>query len=274
MTNPGCQRFEGLCTLVAAGAATHEEQDVFKNHLEEGCLACNEAHKEFFEINADWVNQLTPLPPSPLVRERLLTAMTQEAEIIPQKAKGFDLARGVGRSRYKERATWPTIHWPWAIGWAFAALFGILLFSNIQKDRQATQKMEAQLQSLHLAVAEKEAALHLIKTRQTQVVTLGGLAPSPNAAAKVFWNAQANTGLLITFDLPLLPLGKVYQLWAIQDAGPFDAGIFSPDPEGTSTLKIKSIPDPQQPVGLFAITIESEGGSPQPTGEMVLKGTI
>jgi hypothetical protein len=263
--------------LVAAGAATPEEQDFFKNHLDEGCLVCQEASMEFLEVNADWVNQLAPVAPPPAARERLLAAISQEAEIAPQRAKGYDSARGAAtrgrRGAYKERAGGP-IFWPWAIGWAFAAFFGILFFWNVQTHQREAGAISAQLQSLHLTVAEKEEAIRLMETRQTQTVALAGLDPAPDAAAKVFWNAEENTGLLVAFDLPALPTGKVYQLWAIQNAAPIDAGIFSLDQQGKGALKVKSLPDPQQPVTLFAITVEPAGGSPQPTGDLYLKGAV
>jgi len=48
--------------------------------------------------------------------------------------------------------------------------------------------------------------------------------------------------------------------------------VFTPDPRGVGALKVKSLPDPTQTVQVFAITIEPDGGSPQPTGSMYLKG--
>jgi len=254
--------------MVAAGAATPEEHDVFKSHLAEGCSACNDAQQGFLEVNADWVQHLTPIAPSPLIKERLVVAIGQEAEIAPQRPKGYD-KRGRSQTR-----TAPPLLWPWVIGWVFAVLFCILFFWNRQTYYQMTEAMDAQLQSLRLIVAEQEEAMRLMETRQTQTVSLAGLDPAPDASAKVFWNAQENTGLLVAFDLPALPPGKVYQLWATQNAAPIDAGLFSLDQQNKGVLKVKSLPDPQQSVMLFTITVEPMGGSLQPTSDLYLSGTV
>ena len=60
-------------------------------------------------------------------------------------------------------------------------------------------------------------------------------------------------------NLPLAPSDKQYQLWAIVDGKPVDAGIIG-DCNG-GLCKLKNIPK----ASAFAITLEKKGGSPTPT---------
>lgn len=264
MTTLGCERFEEVCALVAVGAALPEEEQALRAHLDEGCPACNAAYRELRETTAHLPKTLTPISPPPTVRLRLLDAIVREAEVTPRTPI-------LQPPKLRRRVL--QIPWPWAAGWALAAALGVMLLWNTNTQREAALRYEDKIHSLRLTLEEKEKALELIQARQTQTVQLAGLPPSPNAFGKVFWNQKANAGVLVAFDLPPLPEGKVYQLWAIQGAVPVDAGVFFPDPEGTAALRVKPLSDPRQTIQLFAITVEPAGGSPQPTGEMYLKGT-
>jgi len=266
MTNLGCDRFEEICTLVAAGAATPEEEHALQAHLAEGCSACTAAHHELREAVGRLAVALTPILPPPSVRARLLDAIQREREVAP----GSPAARLSVQRRYAARLVWP-----WAAGWALALALGIIMIFDLRETQRYASELEGVrhvLEEKEFKLAEAEEALRLVQARQTQLARLAGLSPSPTAFGKVFWNSQANTGILIAFDLPPLTTGKVYQLWAIQGTTPVDAGILSTDPQGTGALKIKPLPDPRKSVQLFAITVEPTGGSLQPTGEMYLKG--
>ena len=61
--------------------------------------------------------------------------------------------------------------------------------------------------------------------------------------------------------MPQPSQGKQYQLWALVDGKPVDAGMV--DANCTTVCKMKNIPKAQA----FAITLEKAGGSPSPTME-------
>jgi anti-sigma-K factor RskA len=77
-------------------------------------------------------------------------------------------------------------------------------------------------------------------------------------AATVFWNIQNKDVYVMVNKLPEPPAGKQYQLWALVDGTPVDAGVL--DPSCTSVCKMKNIPKAQA----FAITLEKEGGNLSP----------
>lgn len=71
-------------------------------------------------------------------------------------------------------------------------------------------------------------------------------------------------------DLPDPGDGKTYELWLVVDDGVAPAGLFTPDDgEVRQVLSVDDI----ETQG-FGITIEPEGGSDQPTGDILFLGTF
>ncbi len=80
---------------------------------------------------------------------------------------------------------------------------------------------------------------------------------TPNVAT-VFWNPKTQQVYLMPNSLPTPAAGKQYQLWALVDGKPVDAGVLSQGCVGA--CKMKQISKAQT----FAITLEQAGGSPTP----------
>ena len=79
-----------------------------------------------------------------------------------------------------------------------------------------------------------------------------------NMDATVFWDSRNKDVYVMAKELPKPNAGKQFQLWAIVDGKPVDAGMISPSCAGV--CKMKNIPRAQA----FAITLENTGGSPTP----------
>jgi anti-sigma-K factor RskA len=103
--------------------------------------------------------------------------------------------------------------------------------------------------------------LSLIQDTSSVLITLKGSPLSPNAAAKVLWNKTSKQVYLGGLaSLPVPSADHQYQLWAIVDGQPVDAGVF--DMENPNILQqLKTIGKAQA----FAVTLEKKGGSPTPT---------
>jgi anti-sigma-K factor RskA len=76
--------------------------------------------------------------------------------------------------------------------------------------------------------------------------------------ATVFWDSKTKDVYLLASSLPATPDDKQYQLWAIVDGKPVDAGVIG---ECNGLCRLSNIPSAQA----FAITLEKKGGSPAPT---------
>lgn len=83
-----------------------------------------------------------------------------------------------------------------------------------------------------------------------------------NYTATVFWNKKTTAVYLVANQLPQAPKGKQYQLWALVDGKPVDAGVLE---DCGNICTAKNIPQAQA----FAITLENEGGSPTPNLEQL-----
>jgi anti-sigma-K factor RskA len=95
-----------------------------------------------------------------------------------------------------------------------------------------------------------------------------GKAPS----LRLYWNRARNIVVIAAFDLPPAPVGRTYQLWAIEKGrAPVSVGVFNSTPTGRAVVTL------QMPAGVkpavSAVTEEPAGGSPQPTQQPFLVGS-
>jgi anti-sigma-K factor RskA len=93
--------------------------------------------------------------------------------------------------------------------------------------------------------------------------------PAPDGKATILWDTRTKDVYLMVGNLPQPQAGMQYQLWAIVDNQPVDAGMLDMD-KGHMMVKMKNIPRAQ----LFAITLEQQGGSPTPKGKMYVMGKV
>jgi len=93
--------------------------------------------------------------------------------------------------------------------------------------------------------------------------------PAPGSMATILWDTRSKDVYLMVNNLPLPQTGKQYQLWAIVDNLPVDAGMLDMS-HGQMMVKMKNIPRAQ----LFAITLEQQGGSATPKGPMYVLGKV
>ena len=88
-------------------------------------------------------------------------------------------------------------------------------------------------------------------------VVLNGTGNAPDKQAVVFWEKSTSKVYVFAGNLSSLDPDQQYQLWALVDGQPVDAGVFN---SGDFT--------PMKEIGAadsFAVTIEQKGGSPTPT---------
>ncbi len=96
-----------------------------------------------------------------------------------------------------------------------------------------------------------------------KTVVLAGVENHPETKAIVFVNKKTKQTYLSVENLPLPPEGKAFQLWAIVDGKPVDAGLCELSKD--SVQKMLVIDNAKA----FAITLEKSGGSKSPTMEQM-----
>ncbi|MEZ5133849.1 MAG: anti-sigma factor [Acidimicrobiales bacterium] len=87
------------------------------------------------------------------------------------------------------------------------------------------------------------------------------------STAQVVWSRQEHRAAVVAGDLRQPGDGSTYELWFVAGEVKHPATLFVPDAQGTvgSTF----VP-PVDDADVLAVTIEPSGGSPQPTGDIVM----
>lgn len=101
-------------------------------------------------------------------------------------------------------------------------------------------------------------------------VDLKGQAETPASAGRAFWSPSR--GLIFHAErLPVLPRGRVYQLWVVTATAPVSAGLLTVGNAGSASFFTALLTNVPKAVAI-AVTIEPAGGAPAPTGPKVLIG--
>jgi len=103
-----------------------------------------------------------------------------------------------------------------------------------------------------------QQSLRLMEDPRMISIKMLGVPGKEQNLATVFWNTQTKEVYVYPNFMEKIPPGKQYQLWAIVDGKPVNAGMIG-DCEGLCKMKVI---DRAQ---AFAVTLEKEGGSETPT---------
>jgi len=138
--------------------------------------------------------------------------------------------------------------------------------------RQEVAKQEHEAARLRGALAQRDEMLTFLRSASVKVVSMNGLENAPGAGAFLLYDHETKKAFFYGFNLPPLPAGKTYQLWAIVDK-PFSAGTFGLDQGRKGRAVVKDLPDLTR-ITKFAVSLEPQGGRPQPTGAIMLAGQV
>jgi anti-sigma-K factor RskA len=108
---------------------------------------------------------------------------------------------------------------------------------------------------------------------QFQVVALANTQNSPSAVGELVMDRSGQYGTLVVDKLADLGSASQYQVWLIRNGERTSGGVFSVNPDGYAALEIHA-PQPLDSYDSIGVSIEPYGGSPAPTGDRVLAGTI
>jgi anti-sigma-K factor RskA len=253
----------GIIESYVLGLASQEESAEF----ERMCAAHSEvrAARNAFELQLEekLLEQKKDLPRE--LKSRIFSEIGMEKEeqshTIPAGKAKPALVPRVGFAKYVAAAS--------LILLAGSVLLNLYLLAQYKKSIAQFKELadsQTQIASTNHLLQTKldsyENALNLMKNPLMAIVKLPGLptSPSPSSMATVYWNTESKDVYLLVNQLPKPVPDKQYQLWAIVDGKPVDAGIFDTE-EGVSFVKLKTI----QKAEAFAVTLEKRGGSETPT---------
>ena len=267
------EKLSELCSIYALGALDGEELREFEAHLKTGCLLCGQQIREYGEMVASIPEALPNVRSSQDLKQRLMARLDQEVPnrgVVDFKSAAKALPAAPGRRR-----GW--FSWACAVAAGLALVVSLTRVSSLNRGlAEQQERLNQQLEQLktlqRLLSAEKEVTQFITKPG-VKVTPLAGTDKSPQAAGQILWSAQEKKALFYASKLPSLPEGKTYQLWIIANNEPFNAGVFSVDPQGNGFLKVPVLSEADK-AQKFAVTLEPAGGVPQPTGDMHLLGSL
>jgi anti-sigma-K factor RskA len=162
---------------------------------------------------------------------------------------------------------------------AFILSLGInfYLFNQLSSTKQRLADATARNQTLanslqvnQLAQSQALAELDVLRNPDNRPIFLDGQEPAPGAAVMVYWNREQKQVHLAVHNLPAPSADQQYQLWAIVDGKPVDAGMLELKQQGPQLQKMKDIAKAEA----FAITLEKKGGNPTPEGKIYVLGKV
>jgi len=246
--------------LWALGALEGEEKRALEAHAR-SCAPCAKELDAARQRVALLALTAPPVTPSPSVKDALMRQVRAE--------RGAPVAGPAIRPR--QRLLWLTP--AFAVAAIVFAGLSAWLWSRDRHDLQRVELLQVRLSALQSRtrdmVASSEATNEILGAPGTVRVPLASQPGGPAGRAGVLYNARLGSAIYVG-QLPPAPAGKSYQLWLVPSSGaPISLGVFSSE-QPTTALTARVTPGLTPKA--FAVTVEPEGGSSQPTGPKVLVG--
>ena len=255
-------RIEELLPFYALDALTEEEKQLVEAYLAEHPEARPEVQSLQSGASA-LPYAVSPVEPPPHVKDALMARVTADSEArerSSQRVASPPVRRGI---RFEDlfrvlSLGAATI----AIVWAFVLNAQVARLRN--EISTLNEQVAAQSQSI------TDLVQNLPQSEQSDVisVSLQSTEDQPRALGQLIANPNDKSAVVVISGLPPLEPGKTYQVWLIGGA-PVSAGLLAVDENGQSVLIITS----EEAIGSFTsvgVSIEPEGGSEQPTGDIVI----
>ena len=224
----------GLAGLYALDALDDLDRRRFEQHLE-SCEDCRQEVAGFVDT-ASALAEAEQRTPPPTLRAGVLAEVGQTRQERPVP----------GARRVRRVAPW--------LAAAAAVMVALALGAGLLRARSDADRL-------------REVAAVLAAPDTVQVPLEGPAGTS----ARFVSSADAGAGVLVASGLDEVPAGRTYQLWFIDSSGPHSAGVFEPDDAGSVRFHTVEMPNGVTTIG---ITEEPSGGSPAPTGDILVAGDV
>jgi len=228
-----------LAAPYALGSLDPDERAGFERHLET-CASCRAEVQSFREVSG--------------LLARGVAHATPPAEL---------------RARVLRHARRPRVFTPWLA----AAAVVLAMLGGFGYWRAANEARVLRTR-LDVAQTQLDSTKYVVAALLDSSVAITDLAATGKAPSmRLYWNRARNIVVVAAFDLPPAPAGRTYQLWAIaKGRAPVSVGTFNSSPSGRAMITLQ-MPAGVQPE-VSAVTEEPAGGSPQPTQQPFLVGSL
>jgi len=252
--SPLPENWQELMAGYALGDLSSEEAELLQRLLTENPDLTSEVD-QFQEVLALMPYALPEPEPPPRLRDTILSQAQAD-----QKPVGIFREQRSPSQKPRKNVPWKTI------GGAIAALVLITLAVDNYRLRQQTQQNQLTIGQLQQTVNTNAALATALQQPNAQLYALAGTEKTSGSLVVV----PAQNQVTMVNDLPPLPKGKVYRLWAIaaNATQPTYCGEFDAQPIATWSAPEAAC---SKNVAQMLITAELAIDPPIPKGELVMK---
>ena len=143
---------------------------------------------------------------------------------------------------------------------------------EVERLRAQIEEKEKELVLLYKTASPTDETLAMLQSASVRVIPLANTDAAKGADGLILYDAARGKAFLYAFNMPALPRGMVYQLWAITTK-PVSAGTFRTDTGRKGRHFVRRLPG-RSSITRFDISIEPAGGKSQPTGVIYLHGSL
>ncbi|MCE3075813.1 anti-sigma factor [Chryseobacterium gwangjuense] len=252
----------GIIESYILGLASPEEagilECVMKNNAEVKA-ALEEAQKTL----EDLATAQAVTPPADL-KSKIWNKIQQEQtaeQIQPVVSTDIPAAKPQEEIKIQGNSNWKAFAMAASVLFLVSVAGNLFWMNNQSKTRAEIAKMQTEKKTQDVVLQKMNQKMEMISNPDMKMVMLKGVEKHTDSKAMVFWNTKTKEVYLNAESLPKAPEGMQYQLWAIADGKPVNAGMYTEEKD--SKIVLANIPKAQA----FAITLEKQGGSDVPTME-------
>lgn len=247
---------EEFAAAFALEALTVEERADYLIHLER-CIFCTNLVGQFQAVTELLPESLEQQTVSVAVKDRILAEARADIEIAPTSQPfNVEQSRSIKRSWL---TSWLSPGPSFAIAALVVVVTGLVVW-NLSLQQSLNELTGTQNQQGNLINAIAIGA---------DVSPLQGTEFAPDSRARVVHTPGSLRAFLVVHNLNSLSPDKEYQVWRISADGPVGVGTFNTLDAPVDLIPLAADFSDADAIG---VSIEPKGGSPAPTGDIVLLG--
>jgi anti-sigma-K factor RskA len=238
---------EQLAAGYVLGALEPDDEQAFSRHLGD-CQLCQAEVGELESVVGDLAYAVPQVEPPKALR----SAIRREVGLTGRR-------RGLLSLRLPSSPFLPRL----AVAFSLVAVLVLGFWNFSLRNELALEHRRQELIEQALQVAAAPSG-------QVELASTGG----SSARATLLVREDTAEGALIVSQMPDLPKGKVWQFWVVppgKDAAEAQPGRIWVSGEAAAAVPLGKLP--MFTGASFAVTDEPSGGSPHPTGRIVIQGT-
>jgi anti-sigma-K factor RskA len=253
------QQIEELLEFYALGALDEDERKLVEAYLEQHPEARRKV-RELDGVTAALPYSVPPVDPSARPKDLLMQRIAADRPPLPgtrvQTAPRPRRLEGMSRALSLGAAV-------------LAILWALVLSRQVAGLRNEIASLRQALVAQSQSIQKINASLPQPGNAELVTLPVQGTDRQPGAQGQLIADRKSRSAVLVMSNLAPLQAGRTYQVWLIQGDQPHSAGLLNVDEHGQGVLVLTS----DRAIGSFdalGISVEPEGGSPQPTGEIVV----